>query len=164
MPADQKLLTGKTLAFTGALSMTRKEAIAMAERSGATVVDAKGSVTKAVTHIVIGGNVSKHPKSSNKMKKAQADGIEAWTEEEFIRKMTVEDTNERLGENKGRRIEQTAKTGYQFSLAWYALVDLDLKIETPKGLVYYGERKVAGAELDVDRIPGMGRSGRSSVE
>jgi hypothetical protein len=139
-----KLLTGKVVVFTGKLTMPRAEATAMAERSGATVTS---TVTKATNVVVVGAD------TGSKLDKALAKGIEVWTEDEFIRRMTVEDHQERLGENKGRVIAQTGEAGYQFSLAWDAFVDLDIHLATPKGELFYANKTLAGAELDVDRIP-----------
>ena len=141
----QKLLQGKIVVFTGKLSMTRAEAKAMAERSGATVVS---TVTNACNVIVTGS------KTGSKLQKALAKGIAIWDEAEFIRRMTVEEHHERLSSNKGRIIKKTGKTQFQFSLAWDAYVDLDLHCHTPSGEVYFGNRKLSGVELDVDRMAG----------
>jgi len=141
-----KLLQGKTVVFTGALTMTRAEAKAMAERSGAIVVT---SVTNACNVIVTG------ERTGSKLTKAMAKGIEIWDEAEFIRRMTVEEHQGRLSQNKGRIIKKTGKTQFQFSLAWDAHVDLDLHCYTPKGEVYFGNKKADGVVLDVDRMPGV---------
>lgn len=143
-----KLLQGKTVVFTGALTMTRKEAKAMAERSGAIVVS---TVTKACNVIVTGS------RTGSKLDKALAKGIEIWDETDFIRRMTVEEHQGRLSVNKGRIIKKTGKTQFQFSLAWDAHADLDLHCKTPKGEVYFGNRKLSGVTLDVDRMPGDDR-------
>ena len=143
-----KLLQGKTVVFTGKLTMTRAEAKAMAERSGAIVVS---TVTQACNVIVTG------ERTGSKLDKARAKGIEIWDEADFIRRMTVEEHQGRLTTNKGRIIKKTGKTQFQFSLAWDAGVDLDLHCYTPKGEVYFGNRKRAGVELDVDRMPGDNR-------
>jgi len=143
-----KLLQGKNVVFTGKLTMTRAEAKAMAERSGATVVS---TVTKSCNVIVTGS------RTGTKLDKALAKGIEIWDEAEFIRRMTVEEHQGRLSSNKGRIIKKTGKTQFQFSLAWDAHVDLDLHCHTPKGEVYFGNRKLAGVTLDVDRMPGGDR-------
>lgn len=143
-----KLLQGKTVVFTGALTMTRAEAKAMAERSGAIVVS---TVTAACNVIVTG------ERTGSKLDKARAKGIEIWDEAEFIRRMTVEEHQGRLTVNKGRIIKKTGKTQFQFSLAWDAHVDLDLHCHTPKGEVYFGNRKEDGVTLDVDRMPGGDR-------
>src|SRR4051812_44931538 len=143
-----KLLNGKTVVFTGKLTMTRAEAKAMAERSGATVVS---TVTNACNVIVTGS------RTGGKLDKALAKGIEIWDESDFIRRMTVEEHQERLTSNKGRIIKKTGKTQFQFSLAWDAHVDLDLHCDTPNGEVYFGNRKLAGVTLDVDRMPGDDR-------
>ena len=145
---SQKLLQGKTVVFTGALTMTRAEAKAMAERSGATVVS---TVTQACNVIVTGA------RTGSKLDKARAKGIEIWDEADFIRRMTVEEHQGRLSVNKGRIIKKTGKTQFQFSLAWDAHVDLDLHCKTPQGTVYFANRKQAGVELDVDRMPGGDR-------
>lgn len=139
-----KLLQGKIVVFTGKLTMTRAEAKAMAERSGATVVS---TVTNACNVIVTGD------RTGSKLTKALAKGIAIWDEAEFIRRMTVEEHQERLSSNKGRIIKKTGKTQFQFSLAWDAHVDLDLHCHTPQGEVYFGNRKRAGVTLDVDRMP-----------
>lgn len=143
-----KLLQGKIVVFTGALTMTRAEAKAMAERSGATVVT---TVTKACNVIVTGS------RTGAKLDKARAQGIEIWDEADFIRRMTVEEHQGRLTSNKGKIIKKTGKTQFQFSLAWDAGVDLDLHCKTPKGEVYFFQRKLAGVTLDVDRRPGDDR-------
>jgi hypothetical protein len=143
-----KLLQGKTVVFTGKLTMTRAEAKAMAERSGANVVS---TVTQACNVIVTGS------RTGTKLDKALAKGIEIWDEADFIRRMTVEEHQGRLTVNKGRIIKKTGKTQFQFSLAWDAHVDLDLHCKTPKGEVYFGNKKEAGVTLDVDRMPGGDR-------
>jgi len=143
-----KLLQGKTVVFTGKLTMTRAEAKAMAERSGAIVVS---TVTTACNVIVTG------ERTGSKLDKALAKGIEIWDEAEFIRRMTVEEHQGRLSVNKGRIIKKTGKTQFQFSLAWDAHVDLDLHCHTPKGEVYFGNKKESGVTLDVDRMPGDDR-------
>ena len=143
-----KLLQGKTVVFTGKLTMTRAEAKAMAERSGATVVS---TVTKSCNVIVTGS------RTGTKLAKALAKGIDIWDEADFIRRMTVEEHQGRLSSNKGRIIKKTGKTQFQFSLAWDAHVDLDLHCHTPKGEVYFANRKLAGVTLDVDRRPGDDR-------
>ncbi|HUS27024.1 MAG TPA: BRCT domain-containing protein [Kofleriaceae bacterium] len=143
-----KLLHGKTVVFTGKLTMTRAEAKAMAERSGASVVS---TVTNACNVIVTGS------RTGSKLDKALAKGIEIWDEADFIRRMTVEEHQGRLSVNKGRIIKKTGKTQFQFSLAWDAHVDLDLHCHTPKGDVYFGNKKEAGVTLDVDRMPGVDR-------
>ena len=142
-----KLLSGKIVVFTGTLSMPRKEATMMAERSGATVVS---SVTNACNVIVAG------PGAGSKLNTAASKGIEVWTEAEFHRKMSVEEMDERLSTNKGRVIADTGDSKFQFSLSWDAFVDLDIQLDTPKGLCWYQSRKVAGADLDVDRMPEYG--------
>jgi hypothetical protein len=144
-----KLLQGKNVVFTGKLTMTRAEAKAMAERSGANVVS---TVTKSCNVIVTGS------RTGTKLNKALAKGIEIWDEAEFIRRMTVEEHQGRLSSNKGRIIKKTGKTQFQFSLAWDAYVDLDLHCHTPSGEVYFVNRKLAGVELDVDRMPGDARA------
>lgn len=146
MPPKARLLTGKIVVFTGALSMPRATAKAMAERSGGTVV----STVTAACNVIVAG-----PGAGSKLAKAQGKGVEVWDEAEFLRRMTVEEHAERLGENKGRVIEETGKEKFQFSLAWDALVDLDLHLKTPQGEVSYMRREVAGATLDVDRMPQM---------
>ena len=144
-----KLLQGKTVVFTGKLTMTRAEAKAMAERSGATVVS---TVTSSCNVIVTGS------RTGTKLDKALAKGIEIWDEAEFIRAMTVEEHQGRLTVNKGRIIKKTGKTQFQFSLAWDAHVDLDLHCHTPnKREVYFGNKKESGVVLDVDRMPGDDR-------
>lgn len=143
-----KLLQGKTVVFTGKLTMTRAEAKAMAERSGATVVS---TVTSSCNVIVTGS------RTGTKLDKARAKGIDIWDETDFIRRMTVEEHQGRLTTNKGRIIKKTGKTQFQFSLAWDAHADLDLHCQTPKGEVYFANRKLAGVTLDVDRMPGGDR-------
>lgn len=148
----KKLLEGKVVVFTGKLTMTRNEATAMAQRSGAIVTS---TVTNA-TNVIVTGEAT-----GSKLDKAVAKGIEVWSEDEFIRRMTVEDHQERLGENKGRVIAATGDNKYQFSLAWDAFVDLDISLKAPGGLLFYANRKLANAELDVDRIPGYPGFGTS---
>ena len=145
-PKAQKLLTGKTVVFTGTLSMPRNVAALMAQRSGATVVS---TVTGACNVIVAG------PGAGSKLDKAASKGVEVWTEAEFLRKMTVEEHDERLASNNARVIEDTGNSKFQFSLSWDAFVDLDIHLVTPKGICSYQNRNIAGAELDVDRMPNM---------
>ena len=67
--------------------------------------------------------------------------------------MTIEEMDERLTTNSGRIIADTGDDKFQFSLSWDELVDLDIHMSTPKGICFYRNRKLAGAELDVDRMP-----------
>ena len=68
-------LAGKTICFTGTLSMARKEATAAAEGAGATVA---GSVTGKVNVLVAG------PGAGKKADDAAKKGIDVWTEEQFV--------------------------------------------------------------------------------
>ena len=68
------MLSGKTIVFTGTLTMKRADATAQAVAAGATV---GGSVT-AKTNILVAG-----PGAGAKMEEAKAKGIEVWTEAEF---------------------------------------------------------------------------------
>jgi BRCT domain type II-containing protein len=68
-------LAGKTVVFTGTLSMVRAEAKAKAERAGAKVA---GTISGS-TDIVIAG-----PGAGSKLAAAQSRGIEVWTEDEFV--------------------------------------------------------------------------------
>ena len=52
-------------------------------------------------------------------------------------------------------IEDTGNSKFQFSLSWDAVVDLDIHLVTPQGICSYQNRNIAGAELDVDRMPKM---------
>ncbi len=72
-------LHGKTILFTGSLSMGRKEAQMMAERAGAKNISAVSSNL----NILVAGE-----KAGSKLKKAQALGtVEVWTEETFLEKI-----------------------------------------------------------------------------
>jgi len=72
-------LIGKTILFTGSLSINRKEAQRMAERAGAKNISAVSSNL----NILVAGE-----KAGSKLKKAQALGtVEVWTEEEFLAKI-----------------------------------------------------------------------------
>jgi BRCT domain type II-containing protein len=149
------MLAGKTICFTGTLSMKRAVAQQLAIDSGATI---SATVTAATNVVVVGDG------AGSKLSKAEAKGIETWTETEFRQRMTREDHERRVTENKGRRIATTAKTGkFQFSLAWDDFVDLDINLTTPKGKCWFGERKIAGAELDVDRRPNAEPGGKWTV-
>jgi len=69
-------LIGKTILFTGSLTINRKEAQQMAERAGAKNV----SGVSSKLNILVAGE-----KAGSKLKKAQALGtVEVWTEEEFL--------------------------------------------------------------------------------
>ena len=68
-------LKGKTIVFTGTLSMQRKDATAMAEKAGAIVT----SAVSGKTNILVAG-----PGSGSKMDAAKAKGITVWTEMEFV--------------------------------------------------------------------------------
>jgi hypothetical protein len=116
----------------------------MAERSGAIVTS---TVTQA-TNVIVAG-----PGAGSKLAVAAAKGIEMWTEQEFFQRMTREDHQGRLGDNSGQILE-VGKGSFQFSLAWDALVDLDVHLICPdKKEVYYCNRKENNCELDVDRMP-----------
>ena len=67
-------LSGKTIVFTGTLSMKRADATKAAEAAGAKV---GGSVTKN-THILVAG-----PGAGAKEEDAKAKGVEIWTEAQF---------------------------------------------------------------------------------
>ena len=67
-------LEGEVLVFTGALSIPREEARALAEAEGARVV---GTVSRSVTHVILGEN------AGSKERKAAELGIPAWTERDF---------------------------------------------------------------------------------
>ena len=68
-------LNGKTICFTGTLSMKRTDATKAAEAAGAKV---SGSVTNATSILVAG------PGAGAKAAQAQAKGVEVWTEEQFV--------------------------------------------------------------------------------
>jgi hypothetical protein len=139
-----KLLQGKIVVFTGALSMPRAQAKMMAERSGAIVTS---TVTQA-TNVIVAG-----PGAGSKLAVAAAKGIETWTEQEFFQRMTREDHQGRLGDNSGQILE-VGKGSFQFSLAWDALVDLDVHLICPnKKEVFFCNRQENNCELDVDRMP-----------
>lgn len=71
---DSSDLKGKTLVFTGTLSMKRDEATTLAEKAGAKVT----SAISGKTDIVVAG-----PGAGDKLAKAKAQNCEIWTEEEF---------------------------------------------------------------------------------
>jgi len=68
-------LSGKTIVFTGAITMKRTEATAAAVNAGAKVV---GSVS-GNTDILVAG-----PGAGSKMAEAKARGVDVWTEEQFL--------------------------------------------------------------------------------
>ena len=143
-------LNGKVVCFTGTLSMPRKQATEMAQRSGAVVVS---SVTSAVNVVVVGASAG-----ATKLGAAAAKGVEQWTEQEFFRRMTVEDTTERMGQNSARTV--SGKASFLIALAWDALVDLDLHLICPDGKeIYYMDRTHHNCELDVDRMPSASGKG-----
>ncbi|MEM9821645.1 MAG: NAD-dependent DNA ligase LigA [Bacteroidota bacterium] len=73
---DNAPLVGKTILFTGSLSMSRKEAQMIAERAGAKNISA---VSSKLNILVVG------EKAGSKLKKARALGsVTIWTEEEFL--------------------------------------------------------------------------------
>ena len=67
-------LAGKTLLFTGTLSMPRRQAEAMAEEAGGDIV---GSVSKKLDYLVVGAA------PGSKLDKARGLGVRVLTEEEF---------------------------------------------------------------------------------
>lgn len=70
--------------------------------------------------------------------------------------MAIEELDTRLATHNARVVADTVgDKKFQFSLSWDALVDLDLQLQTPQGLCSYSQRKVGGAELDVDRMPNL---------
>jgi hypothetical protein len=139
------MLAGKVVVFSGTLSMKRAVAQQMAIDSGATVTT---TVTSATNVIVIGSC------PGGKVAAAAAKGVEEWTEHDFRQRMTREDHARRVNNNNARRIDDTTEAGkFQFSLSWDDAVDLDINLWTPQGRIWFQRRKLAGAELDVDRIP-----------
>ncbi|WP_424246035.1 DNA ligase (NAD+) [Elusimicrobium posterum] len=68
-------LEGKTLVFTGELSMPRSQAEAMAKENGAKT---SGSVSSKTSYVVAGAD------AGSKLKKAQDLGVTVLTEEEFL--------------------------------------------------------------------------------
>lgn len=72
-------LIGKTILFTGSLTINRKEAQRMAEQAGAKNI----SGVSSNLNILVAGE-----KAGSKLKKAQALGtVEVWTEDEFLEKV-----------------------------------------------------------------------------
>ena len=69
-------LAGKTLLFTGSLSMPRSRAEALAEEAGADIL---GSVSKKLNYLVVGES------PGSKLAKAESLGIAVLTEQEFLR-------------------------------------------------------------------------------
>jgi len=72
--ASSSPLSGKTIVFTGTLSMARPEAKARAESLGAKVTE---SVSKKTDYVVIGAD------AGSKATKAKELGLTTLTEEEF---------------------------------------------------------------------------------
>ena len=68
-------LAGKCLCFTGALTLKRSDADALATSKGATIAS---SLTKAVDILVAG------PGAGSKLAKAAASGVTVWTEAQFM--------------------------------------------------------------------------------
>ena len=68
-------LHGKTICFTGTLSLVRKDATAKAQAAGASV---SGSVTNSTDILIAGAG------AGAKEAAAKAKGVEVWTEAEFI--------------------------------------------------------------------------------
>jgi DNA ligase (NAD+) len=75
-PANNTIVAGKTVVFTGSLEkMTREEAKAMAERLGAKTA---GSVSKKTDYVVAG------PGAGSKLDKAREAGVTVLTEDEWF--------------------------------------------------------------------------------
>ena len=72
-------LEGKTMLFTGSLSMPRSQAEALAEQAG---VDIVGSVSKKLDYLVVGAS------PGSKLAKAETLGIRVLTEQEFLALVT----------------------------------------------------------------------------
>ena len=70
-------LAGKTIVFTGAISLARAEATKKAEAAGAKVAS---SLTAAVNLVVAGPGAE----SNSKFAAAKAKGITIWTEQQFV--------------------------------------------------------------------------------
>ena len=68
-------LSGKTILFTGTLSMPREAAEKLAEDNGAKLITA---VSKNLNYLVVG------EKAGSKLEKAQKLGLKILTEEEFL--------------------------------------------------------------------------------
>ena len=97
-------IDGKTLCFTGTLSISRAEAKGKAESAGAKVAS---SLTKAVEILVAGEDAGK------KVAEARKKGVEVWTEEEFTESLgspskktkttTAPDKEEKKKQNKNKK-------------------------------------------------------------
>eukprot|EP01116_Phalansterium_solitarium_P022227 TRINITY_DN7263_c0_g1_i1.p1 TRINITY_DN7263_c0_g1~~TRINITY_DN7263_c0_g1_i1.p1 ORF type:complete len:249 (+),score=66.71 TRINITY_DN7263_c0_g1_i1:135-881(+) len=72
--SKESSLSGKTVVFTGALKMLRKEAEEVARQHGAKVT---GSIS-GKTEVVVAG-----PGAGGKLEEARSRGVEIWTEDEF---------------------------------------------------------------------------------
>ncbi|MBK9631179.1 MAG: hypothetical protein IPO62_08940 [Saprospiraceae bacterium] len=72
-------LSGKTILFTGSLSMDRKKAQELAEKAGAKNISA---VSDNLNILVVGAD------AGSKLEKAKKlNTVEIWTEEEFLQKI-----------------------------------------------------------------------------
>jgi hypothetical protein len=88
---EQSDLKGKTLVFTGTLSMKRDEATTLAEKAGAKVT----SAISGKTDIVVAG-----PGAGDKLAKAKAQNCEIWTEDEFQRAVGKEPASSSRGNRR----------------------------------------------------------------
>jgi len=73
---DAMSLLGKTIVFTGTLTMARVDATKAAEAAGAKV---DSSITENTSILVAGWGAG-----AEERKKAKAEGVEIWTEDQFV--------------------------------------------------------------------------------
>ncbi|KAJ3029059.1 UNVERIFIED_CONTAM: hypothetical protein HDU68_000272 [Siphonaria sp. JEL0065] len=101
-------LQGKNIVFTGTLQMNRAEATKLAHAYGGTVL---ASLSKAANLVVAGKDVG------SQLDKAEAQGIEVWSEEQFLDAVNTTSASTRSSPSKSPTRKKGSHTASSFGIA-----------------------------------------------